>query len=176
MNEIARADIERTYRQYFQIVRDKCARMLRDPTEAQDVAQETFARLWIRRGDIADARAVVAWLYRTSTRIAVDSYRRGRHQRRAPLDEEAGEGVPTGVTGDATGRMDAIRLLEQIAGGAPARELEVVILCRVDELSHDEIAEITGTSSRTVRRLLARFDQRLARWSGADGRQPTSTL
>jgi RNA polymerase sigma-70 factor, ECF subfamily len=162
---LATAEIEHTYRQYFQIVRAKCARMLRDPAEAQDVAQETFARLWIHRADIADTQAVTAWLYRTSTRLAVDSYRRTRGQE--PLDPQHEEGRPPG----GADRLDAVRLLERIAGRAPPRELEVAILSRIDELTQDEIAEVTGMSSRTVRRLLRKFDGRLARWSGQEMEQ-----
>ncbi|HWM89120.1 MAG TPA: RNA polymerase sigma factor [Kofleriaceae bacterium] len=161
MTGLATAEIEHTYRQYFQIVRAKCARMLRDPAEAQDVAQETFARLWIHRADINDANAVTAWLYRTSTRLAVDSYRRNRTSE--PLDPDREDGGPAPAAAD---RIHAVRLLERIAGRAPARELEVAILSRLDELTHEEIAEVTGVSSRTVRRLLRRFDRRLARWSG----------
>ncbi len=59
-------------------------------------------------------------------------------------------------------------MLERIAGRAPARELEVAILSRLDELTQEEIAEVTGMSSRTVRRLLRKFDSRIARWSGQD--------
>jgi RNA polymerase sigma-70 factor (ECF subfamily) len=160
---LAAAEIEQTYRQYFQIVRAKCARMLRDPAEAQDVAQETFARLWIHRADIADAQAVTAWLYRTSTRLAVDCYRRNRWVE--ALDPQR---VEAGRPAGGAERLDAIRQLERIAGRVPARELEVAILSRLDELTQVEIAEVTGMSSRTVRRFLRRFDRRLARWSGQD--------
>ena len=159
MTGLATAEIEHTYRQYFQILREKCARMLRDQAEAQDVAQETFARLWTHRADIADPAAVTAWLYRTSTRLAVDSYRRRRSE---PLDETREE---MGRPPEGADRLHAMRMLERIAGRAPARELEVAILSRLDELTHDEVAEVTGMSSRTVRRLLSKFDGRLARWS-----------
>ena len=163
MTGLAAAEIEQTYRLYFQIVRAKCARMLRDPAEAQDVAQETFARLWIHRADIADSQAVTAWLYRTSTRLAVDSYRRNRW--REPLDPQRADG---GRPAGGADRLHAIRVLERIAGRVPERELEVAILSRLDELTQEEIAEVTGMSSRTVRRLLRKFDRRLARWSGQD--------
>ena len=170
MTGLATAEIEHTYRQYFQIVRAKCARMLRDPAEAQDVAQETFARLWIHRADIADSQAVTAWLYRTSTRLAVDSYRRNRG--REPLDAQREEVArPPG----AADRLHAVRVLERIAGRAPPRELEVAILSRIDELTQDEVAEVTGMSSRTVRRLLSKFDGRLARWSGQELEQREQT-
>ena len=166
MTGLATAQIEHTYRQYFQILRAKCARMLRDPAEAQDVAQETFARLWIHRGDIQDVQAITAWLYRTSTRLAVDSYRRNRS--REPLDAQ--RELP-GRPEAGADRLHAVRLLERIAGRSPPRELEVAILSRLDELTQEEIAEVTGMSSRTVRRTLRRFDRRLARWSGQD-REP----
>jgi len=156
---LAEDEIEHTYRQYFQILRQKCARMMRDPTEAQDVAQETFVRLWSNRADIGDARAVTAWLYRTSTRLAVDSYRRNRT--RAPFDD-AHELIER--RSDEPDRLHACRLLERIAGRVPTRELEVAILSRLDELTHDEIGEVTGMSGRSVRRLLSKFDSRLARF------------
>jgi len=46
----------------------------------------------------------------------------------------------------------------------PGEELEAVILCRVDGLSHPEAAEVLDVSERTVRRLLERFDAGAARW------------
>ncbi len=160
---LATAEIEHTYRQYFQILRAKCARMLRDPAEAQDVAQETFARLWIHRADIEDTGAITAWLYRTSTRLAVDSYRRNRS--REPLDDQREQ---SGRPAAGADRLHAVRVLERIAGRVPERELEIAILSRLDELTQEEIAEVTGMSSRTVRRLLRKFDRRIARWSGQD--------
>src|SRR5207302_10717908 len=44
-------DVEAAYRRYFVLIREKCRRMLADFAEADDVAQETFVRLW--RADLA---------------------------------------------------------------------------------------------------------------------------
>jgi len=41
--------IEHTYRRYFALIRGKCTRVLGDTSEAEDVAQETFTRLWWHR-------------------------------------------------------------------------------------------------------------------------------
>jgi DNA-directed RNA polymerase specialized sigma24 family protein len=57
----------------------------------------------------------------------------------------------------------ARRALRALVATLPAAELEVAVLSRIDRLSHVEIAEVTGRSERTVRRLLDRLDQRLAR-------------
>lgn len=145
--------VAHSYRRYFAAIRAKCRRMLGDPSEAEDVAQETFIRLWGQRGAIADdTRSVTAWIYRTATRLAIDRLR----ARRAPaaLPEEVDTNSPDVVLG-------ARRLLAELARELPAGELEVAILSRIDGLGQREIAEVTGQSERSVRRLLARLDARL---------------
>ncbi len=148
-------DVEHTYRRYFPIIREKCARMLRDRAEAQDVAQETFTRLWAERDRLQDPGAIASWIYRTSTRIAIDRHRRVR--REDELADEAGDHTDPGA------RIDATRMLARLAHRVPAAELEVAILGRVDGLSQDEIARVLGCSERTVRRLLQKLETRLSR-------------
>ena len=152
-------DVAETYRRYFPIIREKCSRMLRDRAEAQDVAQETFRRLWSDRDRLHAPDAVVSWIYRTSTRLAVDRYRRARRQdaRAFASDEVAGPEPDAGT------RLDASRMLARIAERVPADELEVAILSRVDGLRQDEIARVLGCSDRTVRRLLQKLESRLSR-------------
>ena len=152
-------DVEHTYRRYFPIIREKCSRMLRDRAEAQDIAQETFTRLWSDRDQLQDPDAVASWIYRTSTRLAVDRYRRTRRQDESELasDEVAGSEP------DAGDRVDACRMLARIAKHVPADELEVAILSRIDGLRQDEIARVLGCSDRTVRRLLQKLESRLSR-------------
>jgi RNA polymerase sigma-70 factor, ECF subfamily len=151
-------DVEHAYRRYFPIIRAKCARMLRDPAEAQDVAQETFTRLWSDRARLRDADAIATWIYRTSTRLAVDRY---RHTSR--LDEGAVADEVEDTEPDAAHRLETRRMLARIAERVPADELEVAILARIDGLAQDEIARVLGCSDRTVRRLVKKLETRLCR-------------
>jgi RNA polymerase sigma-70 factor (ECF subfamily) len=101
-------------------------------------------------------------MWRTSTRIAIDLLRRRRlgvEVRREPPDA-AGGGRPA----DAV--MAARQQLAAIATAAPRDELEVAMLCRVDGLTQPEAAEVCDVSERTVRRLLDRFDRRVAQLGG----------
>jgi RNA polymerase sigma-70 factor (ECF subfamily) len=153
-------EIEDAYRRLFPVIQRKCARMLRNPTEAQDVAQEVFLRLWKSRLDLRDAGATTAWLYRSCTRLAIERLReRGRRGDGAPelLDALASPGP--GV--DA--RADDRRSLAALAAAIPEDELEAALLSRVDRLTHPEIGEVLGVSERTVRRLLTKLDERVAR-------------
>jgi len=151
---IVHATIEQTYRRYFPLIREKCARMLGDGDEAQDVAQETFVRLWRSALADEDPRRITAWIYRTATHLAVDLLRRRRFTGEMPPDPGAAAGLDE--------RLLARRQLERIAREIPAKELEIVVLHRLDGLGQEEIAAVTGISDRTVRRVLRRFDERLA--------------
>jgi RNA polymerase sigma-70 factor (ECF subfamily) len=62
---------------------------------------------------------------------------------------------------DAEARFSSRRRLRSVLADCPESELTVVILSRLDRLTHPEIAEVVGASERTVRRLLTRFDERV---------------
>jgi RNA polymerase sigma-70 factor (ECF subfamily) len=68
--------LDRFFQDYFPLIQGKCARMLGDSDEAMDVAQETFVRLWSSPLVYDTPVARLAWIYRTSTRLAIDYLRR----------------------------------------------------------------------------------------------------
>jgi RNA polymerase sigma-70 factor, ECF subfamily len=146
------------YRRYFPLLVQKCARMLGDRAEAQDVAQESFVRLHRAGLCDAEARLVTAWLYRTSTRLAID---RLRARRRHAADAAAVDSL----TSDPSMETDALarQLWIELAHSLPKQQLEVALLTRFDGLTQSEVAEVTGIHPRRIRRLLARFDAAVKR-------------
>ena len=152
-----------TFQQHYPAVREKCRRMLRNPHEADDVAQETFVRLW--KADVAgdDPRTVTAWIFRTCTRLAIDRLRAIGAEARFVQNL-------TEPQVDSAAAVDARIDIERVSGRLPIRELELLLLHRLDGLTHPEISEVTGRSPRTVRRLLHRCEQRIARLQREDAR------
>ena len=146
------------------MIRAKCRRMLADAEEARDVAQETFIRLWqepqMLTGPVPQR---VAWIYRTCTHLAIDRIRRAKT--RVQLSPAA-----VAAPEDAVVEPDAViaqrRLLRQVAAALSPDELEAMILSRLDGLTHAEVAQVTKSSERTVRRVLARVDAHLAGLTG----------
>jgi RNA polymerase sigma-70 factor (ECF subfamily) len=149
-------EFARAYTRYLPPIQAKCRRLLGQSAAAEDVAQETFARLWKSdAGEGGDARTVMAWLHRTSTRLAIDLIRERRFT--APSDG-AEEATPCSV--ELAAATAAKATIQKLASEVPRDELEVAVVCRVDGLSQTEAATVLGVSDRTVRRLLARFDER----------------
>lgn len=156
---MADLDVEQAYRRYFPVIREKCSRMLRDPAEAQDVAQETFTRLWSERGSLRAPDGVASWIYRTSTRLAIDRYRQAARTGEGEPDDAAGPETST----DPSRQAQTRQLLARLSARVPPRELEVAVLSRLDGLNHQEIGVVLGMSDRSVRRLLRRFEEHLGR-------------
>jgi RNA polymerase sigma-70 factor (ECF subfamily) len=154
---VSSTDIEDIYVRLFPILASKCQRMLGDSFEAQDVAQETFVRFWQHRDRMRDPIAATSWLYRTATRLALD------HLRQKGTVRREGDGAAAALLTDSTevGVGGARVMLTQLTAALGSQELEVLVLSRVDGMTHPEIAGVLDTSERTVRRRLVRAEERL---------------
>jgi RNA polymerase sigma-70 factor, ECF subfamily len=151
------ADFPEAYRRFLPPIRAKCRRLLGGTAAADDVAQEAFVRLWQsgpRLDGETDTRTIMAWLYLTSTRLALDALRERRHPMLA-LDEATPVSCASSPDAVVAARSSIFALL----GEVPAEEIEAALLARVDGLSQPEVAAVLGVSERTVRRLLERFDE-----------------
>ena len=149
--------IPAVYRRLLAPIRAKSRRMLGDGAAAEDVAQEAFVRLLQSQSDFAeipDERALVAWVYRTTTRLALDVIR----QRKRGASSGDVDAVPCGVGLDLA--LEAKRAIQSLSDTTPPDELEAAVFCRVDGMSHPQAAAVLNVSERTVRRLLDRFDER----------------
>jgi RNA polymerase sigma-70 factor (ECF subfamily) len=151
-------DFRQTYGRFLPPLRAKCRRLLADHAVADDVAQEAFFRLW--KSEIwkdADPRTIMAWLYRTCTRLAIDAM---RERKRIDANEHVLDLLPCGSSLAAS--VEARAMIRRLVSTLPEDELAIAVLCRVDGLPQPEAAAVLGISERTARRMLARFDEQIA--------------
>jgi RNA polymerase sigma factor (sigma-70 family) len=155
------------YLRFVPAIRIKCRRILASEDEAEDVAHESFARLlhfgptWV--GD-ADPQFVMAWLYRTSTRLSIDALRRRSRLSTSPnfTPEHEEAWWPGGVRVERA--LAAKGVVLALSKRARDDELQAAVLCRVDGLSQEEAAMVLEVSEGAIRRLLERFDTEVHAW------------
>ena len=156
-----RAGLEELYQRYFPLLREKCRRMVRDEHDAEDLAQETFVRFWRDRARVEQAPAAVAWLYRTSTRLAIDKLRRGRL--RLLVDATTLEdALLAGPAFNPEAQAAVQAVLGRLATRLSVDEIELAIFQWLDGMSQAEMAAVTGVSDRTVRRRLRSLEEKIA--------------
>jgi RNA polymerase sigma-70 factor (ECF subfamily) len=151
-------------------------RMLSDEEDANDFAQETFARVY-RYRDRYDGRKFTTWLYTIASNLARNEYRRrGRHSN-ISLDAECGdEGKTLGDTlksnqampGDEADSAERARFVRNAVDELPAELREAIILCEWEEMSAEDAASVLNTTKRAVEsklyRARQRLRERLAKW------------
>ncbi len=137
------------------------ARVLGDPAEAEDVAQEAMLRLWRIAPDWRQGEAQVStWVYRVTTNLCTDRHRKGR--RTAPL-EAAGDPADARPGAEATLIAgDRARALQAALATLPERQRQAVVLRHIEGLSNPEIAAVMDIGVEAVESLTARGKRALA--------------
>ena len=137
-------------------------RMLRDETEAEDVAQETMLRLWKLAPDWQDGRARVStWTWRVAANLCTDRLRRSRRWRPEADAPELADEAPGPE--EALIGADRQAIVRAALEDLPDRQRLALHLRHFEELGNPQIAEVLETSVEAVESLLARARRTLAR-------------
>ncbi|MGH6998458.1 MAG: RNA polymerase sigma factor [Phenylobacterium sp.] len=129
-------------------------RMLGDPAEAEDVAQETFVRAWKQAPTWRPGAARFdTWLHRVTLNLCYDRLRRRREVVTDSPPEQADEGPAPDRGLEAKDVGDRVAAAMQ---RLPDRQREAIVLCHYQELSNIEAAALMGVSVEALESLLGR--------------------
>lgn len=142
-------------RRHTPLLRAVVRRVLRDPTEADDVVQETFIAAWRRMDDVLDGAAVTGWLVTTARRRSVDRLRDGGRWRYTDLDD-ALPGTDDRGPAAVAERASLVAQARHVLAGMPAAQRRCWELRHLERRSYDEIALELDLPRSTVRGLIAR--------------------
>jgi len=156
-----------TWRRYAPMVLRLAKRTLGSQSEAEDVAQEVFFRLYRRAKRIENPESLRSFVYAiTVNALKSELYRK---KLRAWLLFEQPQAL-SGLgwkTLDMESR-DLLRRFHALLERLPTRERLVFILRRMESMTVEEIATAMETSESTVKRSMTRAFERLSRWVEAD--------
>jgi len=138
-------------------------RMIGNPAEAEDLAQEVFVQVFKAIGTFRRESKLSTWIYRIAINLCKNrsKYLRVRHTaEQEPLDAQAERGAAL----DAKVSYSEIARPDDMASGKQAERIvqraiaelepsfrECLILRDVEDLSYEDIGEITGLPEGTVK-------------------------
>ena len=143
-------------------------RFVGNPTEAEDLAQETFARVYLKRTTHREGARFSPWLFSIAANLAKNRLRWCKRRPACSFDAwlEAGGDAPDGSAAGAPARDAALRR-EQIAAvqaavlALPPGLRAPLVLFEYENLTMDEIATALGCTPKAVEGRLARARQQL---------------
>ena len=143
------------YTQHRQAILAYFHRRVRDPQDAEDLAQETFVRVLKAKEGIRDVNKVLPYMYRTARNLLINRYRRRHIVMRADALEE-----PLDLDQVEDPRLDSeerVRFrelssrLDQALGRLSIEHRKAFELGVVQRMVYAEIAELTGWSLSKVK-------------------------
>jgi len=138
-------------------------RMLRDPEDARDAAQDALAKVCVRLAQFRGGAQFSTWLHRLVVNTCLDAVERRKARTHEPLGEELESGAdPASDVRTAELRRE---LCDALAGVSP-QQAQVVLLKDALGYSFEEIAEAAGMPVGTAKchahRGRARLSERLS--------------
>jgi len=139
-------------------------RLVGNREDAEDLAQEAFLRLHRSLPEFRGDSLIGTWLYRTTTRLAIDFLRRERIKRRVFFfrqDNDAPDPVELASDtrqnpGQVFQTQEAMRSLRKSLQKLSSRQHVIFILRHYEGLALKEIAEHLGLETGTVKAHLHR--------------------
>lgn len=153
-------------------------RYLRDETGAREVVQETFVRVFFKAKSFEPRATVKTWIYAIALNLARDEGRKlSKRQRMVSLDAPGPEDRPpmeitdSGPTPDKqAGEQDRFGRLQTAIDRLPHNLKSALVLFCLEQKSQNEVAEILGTTPKTVEMRVAHARQKLRRLLDAEDR------
>jgi RNA polymerase sigma-70 factor (ECF subfamily) len=142
-------------------------RMLGTPSEAQDVSQEVFVQVFRAIEQFRGDSKLSTWIFRIAVNLSKNRalYLQRRHAGKSSDTEdvhELGERVPLGAATKGTAAvvarpdqlfegMQVERIVQLAIAELESSFRECLLLREVEDMSYEEIAEVTGLPAGTVK-------------------------
>ncbi len=149
-------------RRYQRQVYSLLYRMVGNVDDAEDLLQETFIRAYCALRTFRQDASFLTWLYKIASNLSIDLIRSRRAKAATSLDDEIEAGrEPATHDRDSAPEASVIRgsvseIVHDAIMALPDRYRRVVLLRHVAEMSIEEIAELLGMPTGTVKTHLFR--------------------
>ena len=151
---------------YKQPVMNMVYRMLRDASEAEDLAQNVFVQVYKSADRYKAAAKFSTWLFTIVRNLSLNEIRRRSRHPTSSMDEvhpehedqpsQQFEDKTTPAPPDTLLQGELAEKIDEALAELPENQRTAILLCRQEELSYEEIAEVLGCSVSATKSLIHR--------------------
>lgn len=150
------------YRQFHGQVYAFALKRLRDPADAADVMNEVMLEAWRSAGRFEGRSKVSTWVLGIAHHKTIDNLRRRKNRAHDELDDQIEDSDSPTAADVLAGAQDAA-LLHRCLDGLSGTHRQVMHLAYFEDLSCEEIAEISDCPVGTVKTRMFHAKRRLKR-------------
>lgn len=133
-------------------------RMLGNSTEADDIVQETFLRVWHKASQWQPQAKVSTWLHSITHNLCIDAHRRNKGEM---VDITEVELIDPQQPAHRQQQQDVTLQVQLAMQQLPESQRSAIILCYYQEMSNREAAEVLGITVSALESLMARGRRKL---------------
>jgi RNA polymerase sigma-70 factor (ECF subfamily) len=138
--------VERHRRTVYQV----CYRFVNNHEDASDLAQEAFVRAWKGLNNFKGQAALSTWLYRIAVNACLNKVS-ARKADTEPIESDRFEDTRIEHPADGLVRGERAAAVRKAIAALPEKQRATLILRTYHEMSHQEIADVLGSSVGAVK-------------------------
>ena len=173
------AALEEVYRAYGQRVYRLCLRMMGEPADAEDAAQQVFLRLFDQACKFSGQSAFSTWIYRVAANHCLNALKRRQSNPAVSLSDAPEALLPSGAVpspDEAAAATDDWEVASRLLGALGLEDRAIIVLREIEGLAYQQIAYVldipTGTVMSRLHRARSRLGALAARFQrDAEGRR-----
>ena len=129
-------------------------RMLSDEDLARDVVQETMVTIWQKLKNIKTAEVYKTWIYKVVINKCYDQLRHKKRNREHVADEKTWQILSERISQNPSAQMEndeMAKIIGMLTEKLSPKQKTIFILSEIEEMTSDEISEVTGISKTVIK-------------------------
>src|SRR5690606_12343801 len=138
------------YKIFAPILYQRLLRLLKDTDTVEEILQDTFLKLWEKRAHIDPEQAFTTYLYRIADHLAVDVFRRISRDKAVQQELWASTISFYLHTEETFLAKEQRQLIYNAIEQLPPKRRQILVSCKLEDKSYQEVAQEMGISVSTV--------------------------
>ena len=129
-------------------------RMLGDEDLAKDVVQETMVTIWQKLNKIRSAEVYKTWICKIVINKCYDQLRQKKRNREQMADDKTWQVLSEKISQMPSSQLEndeTARIIGMLTDKLSPKQKAIFILSEIDEMTSDEISEVTGISKTVIK-------------------------